>query len=244
MIDLIPKNFSISNLPNIKQLTDLLNRIKGTNLDVSSKDGKKDLINGLSDKDVVEFSFEAKMLNVSILVQKGSEEKVKLNIQALKLDIAFSKRRNASYFDDENTYEDIDKKYSDEVNNLDEKLGEWSTERVSDRVVDFAKAIYEGLLMEDGDPETKEKLEKYKKLIKDAINKGFEEARQELGDIDDVLKELQQKTYDKIMKKLDDYFDKRLNDNNTEILEDDSIIQQEFNFEYTNISLEYTKYNK
>ena len=67
--------------------------------------------------------------------------------------------------------------------------GELSIESVSDRLVDFAKAITGG---------NKEKIG----LMRDAINKGFEEAEKAFGG---KLPEISYKTLERAMEKLDDW---------------------------------------
>lgn len=69
--------------------------------------------------------------------------------------------------------------------------GELSPEKVSDRIVEFAKAISGG---------DKEKIE----LLRGAIEKGFEEAARILGG---ELPEISQKTYDLVMEKLDKWME-------------------------------------
>ncbi|QGU00421.1 hypothetical protein SYNTR_1827 [Candidatus Syntrophocurvum alkaliphilum] len=64
--------------------------------------------------------------------------------------------------------------------------GKLSAEKVSDRIVDFAKAISGG---------DKDKIE----LLKDAIKQGFEAASAALGG----LPEVSEQTYDLVMQKLD-----------------------------------------
>ncbi len=67
--------------------------------------------------------------------------------------------------------------------------GEWGVEAVSDRIVEFAKSI------SDGDAS---KLE----TLKAAIDKGFSMAKKALGG---TLPDICGKTYDAVMKKLDDW---------------------------------------
>lgn len=66
--------------------------------------------------------------------------------------------------------------------------GELSAEKVSDRIVEFAKAASGG---------DKNKLD----MIKGAIDKGFGEAKRVLGGLPDIS----QRTYDLIMQKLEDW---------------------------------------
>lgn len=82
----------------------------------------------------------------------------------------------------------------DETARLEAKVlisegGELSPEKVSDRIVDFAKALSGG---------DKEKLE----TLKDAIEKGFEAAAKALGG---ELPEISQRTYELVMEKLDNW---------------------------------------
>ncbi len=67
--------------------------------------------------------------------------------------------------------------------------GEYSAEKVSDRIVDFAKAISGG---------DKSKLD----LLKSAIEKGFQAAKEDFGD---ELPEISKQTYKLIMAKLDEW---------------------------------------
>lgn len=67
--------------------------------------------------------------------------------------------------------------------------GDWGVEAVSDRIVDFAKAISGG---------DRSKLAE----ITAAIDKGFKQASKSLGG---ELPDICNKTYDRIMKKLDDW---------------------------------------
>lgn len=84
---------------------------------------------------------------------------------------------------------EVDEKAVAEANELISAGGKYSPEAVSDRIVNFAKAISGG------------DTEKYD-LLKDAIEKGFNEARELLGG---SLPEISGKTYDLVMEKLDNW---------------------------------------
>ena len=84
---------------------------------------------------------------------------------------------------------EIDERAVAEANELISEGGKFSPEVVSDRIVNFAKAISGG----DTD--------KYE-LLKDAIEKGFNEAKELLGG---SLPEISNKTYDLVMEKLDNW---------------------------------------
>jgi len=192
---------------------DLLRKLAGT----------IDKANGGNKASSLQISMEAQRVSSSILFMKDSENAVYKKFESfdLKLNISFSKNGKANYSvaggdkdikkmqANEGKKTKNDKKYSDEVEKLDKMLGEWNSDKTSDRIVDFAKAMYEAMLANDGGTENNEKLEKFKNMLVDAIDQGFGEAKQELGDIPDVIAELQQKTRDLIGKKLDDYFSKR-----------------------------------
>jgi len=214
---------------------DLINSFLPKNIKENSPDRlmKKlaetiDKTNGDNRASSLQISLEAQRISSSILMMKGTENSVYKKFESfdLKLNISFSEDGSAKYSvsdsndnykindtsktDDNKKSNKSDKKYSDEVEKLDKVLSEWSSDKTSGRIVDFAKAIYEAMLAESGGNENKEKLEKFKKMIIDAIDNGFGEAKQELGDIPDIISELQQKTRDLIGQKLDDYFSKRL----------------------------------
>ncbi len=84
---------------------------------------------------------------------------------------------------------EVDEKAVTEANELISEGGKFSPEAVSDRIVNFAKAISGG----DTD--------KYE-LLKDAIEKGFNEAKELLGG---SLPDISNKTYDLVMEKLDNW---------------------------------------
>ncbi len=81
---------------------------------------------------------------------------------------------------------EVDQSTRAEAQKLIDADGPLGVEAMSDKIVDFAKAISGG---------DKSKLE----ILKNAIDKGFREAEKKLGQ----LPEISQKTYDKIMEKLD-----------------------------------------
>lgn len=81
----------------------------------------------------------------------------------------------------------VDQKARDEAQQMIEEGGPLSPESVSDRIVDFAKAISNG---------DKEKLS----LLRDAIEEGFEQAKEFMGG---ELPEISSQTYDLIQEKLD-----------------------------------------
>jgi hypothetical protein len=83
----------------------------------------------------------------------------------------------------------VDEQARVEANALISEGGELSPEKVSDRIVEFAKAISGG---DKGKIDT----------LRDAIDKGFEEAARILGG---ELPEVSQKTYDLVMEKLDNW---------------------------------------
>ncbi|NLT94821.1 MAG: hypothetical protein GXW85_04695 [Clostridia bacterium] len=80
----------------------------------------------------------------------------------------------------------VDETARNEAQALIGEGGELSPEKVSDRIVDFAKAISGG---------DREKFE----ILKSAIEEGFKQAAEALGG---VLPEICQKTYDLVMEKL------------------------------------------
>ncbi len=82
---------------------------------------------------------------------------------------------------------EVDEQARTEANALISEGGELSPEKVSDRIVEFAKAISGG---DKGKIDT----------LRGAIEKGFEEAARILGG---ELLEVSQKTYDLVMEKLD-----------------------------------------
>ncbi len=84
---------------------------------------------------------------------------------------------------------EVDEQAVVEANELISEGGKFSPEAVSDRIVNFAKAISGG------------DTEKYD-LLKDAIEKGFNEARELLGG---SLPEISDLTYDLVMDKLDNW---------------------------------------
>jgi hypothetical protein len=75
-----------------------------------------------------------------------------------------------------------------EAERLVSEDGEFGIEKVSDRIIEFAKAV------SGGDPSKIDEL-------KEAVEKGFEEAEKILGE----LPEISSKTYDRIMEKFDDW---------------------------------------
>jgi len=84
---------------------------------------------------------------------------------------------------------EVDDQARAEANALISEGGELSPEKVSDRIVEFAKAISGG---------DKSKID----TLREAIDKGFEEAARILGG---ELPEISQKTYDLVMEKLDNW---------------------------------------
>ncbi len=84
---------------------------------------------------------------------------------------------------------EVDEQAAAEASELISAGGEFSPEAVSDRIVNFAKSISGG------------DTEKYG-LLKDAIEKGFNEAREILGG---SLPEISETTYDLVMDKLDNW---------------------------------------
>lgn len=80
----------------------------------------------------------------------------------------------------------VDDKAREEAKQMIEGDGPLSPEKVSDRIVDFAKAI---------SGEDKEKLG----ILKDAIEEGFKAAEEYFGELPDIS----QKTYDLIQEKLE-----------------------------------------
>jgi len=83
----------------------------------------------------------------------------------------------------------VDEKAVTEANELISEGGKFSPEAVSDRIVNFAKAISGG------------DIDKYE-LLKEAIEKGFNEAKELLGG---SLPDISNKTYDLVMEKLDNW---------------------------------------
>jgi len=72
----------------------------------------------------------------------------------------------------------------------------WNAENTSQRIVDFAVSFY-GSFQGKG--------EDYLKTIKAAIEEGFKQAKEILGDLPDAVSGLMQDTYDLVMKKLEEW---------------------------------------
>lgn len=70
----------------------------------------------------------------------------------------------------------------------------WNAENTSQRIVDFALQFYDAFQGAGED---------FLKIIKDAIEKGFKEAKEMLGDLPDPVSKLINDTHDLIMQKLD-----------------------------------------
>ncbi|MCK9224531.1 MAG: DUF5610 domain-containing protein [Candidatus Muirbacterium halophilum] len=102
------------------------------------------------------------------------------------------------------------------IDEQDEALGEWSSDAVSERLVDFAKNIFK-LFQTDkyqGDESLKNP-EGFMKWAKKNIISGFDQATGVLSPMikqDDFLSKLIGKTYDKTMKGLEDAFQKKSDD--------------------------------
>jgi hypothetical protein len=72
----------------------------------------------------------------------------------------------------------------------------WNAENTSQRIVDFALQFYDGFQGVGED---------FLQTIKDAIEKGFQEARDMLGELPDPVSGLITDTYDLVMQKLDNW---------------------------------------
>lgn len=72
----------------------------------------------------------------------------------------------------------------------------WNAENTSQRIVDFATQFFAGF---------KGAGEDFLKIIKDAIEKGFNQAKEMLGELPDAVSRLVSDTYDLVMKKLDQW---------------------------------------
>ncbi len=83
----------------------------------------------------------------------------------------------------------IDDEAKAEAERLISEDGEWGVKAVSTRIVDFAKAVSGG---------DKSKLDE----IRSAIDEGFKQAEKALGG---ALPDISKKTYDEVMKRLDDW---------------------------------------
>ncbi|MDO5575779.1 MAG: DUF5610 domain-containing protein [Fibrobacter sp.] len=73
----------------------------------------------------------------------------------------------------------------------------WNAENTSQRIVDFAVSFFGSF---------KGSSEEYLETIKDAISKGFSQAKEMLGELPDSVTELTNSTYDLVMEKLDTWF--------------------------------------
>ncbi|MDD5091088.1 MAG: hypothetical protein PHQ23_09235 [Candidatus Wallbacteria bacterium] len=186
--------------------------------------------------DKIEISLGARSFSAAIGLQKGSEEAVYAAIEQKYLKVQISVSGTAP----EKTASEENKKaaMSDEAEELDSMLGEWSTRKVSDRIAEFAKAVYESLLAGDGGAENQDQLEKFKKIIFDAISLGFQQGKQDAGEVSSPVAELQQRTYDLIQEKLTSYFDKRLSGLTDGQETGSTSYSMEIQFEYQSVTVE------
>jgi hypothetical protein len=76
----------------------------------------------------------------------------------------------------------------------------WNAENTSQRIVDFALQFYDAF---------KGAGEDFLKMIKDAIDKGFDEAKEMLGDLPDPVSKLVSDTHDLVMQKLDTWAEEK-----------------------------------
>ena len=74
----------------------------------------------------------------------------------------------------------------------------WNAENTSQRIVDFATSFLSAF---DGAPE------EFQNDIKEAIKKGFEEAKDIMGELPEASAKLYNDTYELTMEKLDNFFD-------------------------------------
>lgn len=74
----------------------------------------------------------------------------------------------------------------------------WNAENTSQRIVDFATSFLSSFEGSD---------EEYLETIKEAISKGFNQAKDTLGEVPDSVSELTNSTYDLVMEKLDIWFE-------------------------------------
>jgi hypothetical protein len=72
----------------------------------------------------------------------------------------------------------------------------WNADNTSQRIVDFATSFYSMFKGSGQD---------FLAMIKDAIDKGFSEAKDMTGDLPDAVSNLVKNTHDLVMKKLDDW---------------------------------------
>lgn len=72
----------------------------------------------------------------------------------------------------------------------------WNAENTSQRIVDFATSFY-GIAESTG--------KEYFHLIRSAIEEGFNQAREILGELPDEVSELTKRTYELVMEKLDNW---------------------------------------
>jgi hypothetical protein len=120
------------------------------------------------------------------------------------------------------SYTDIlqsSKKFEEEADSIeeqDEALGEWSSDAVSERLVDFAKNVFKLFQTDkyEGDESLKDP-ESFMEWAKKNIISGFDQATGILSPMiekDDFLSKLIEKTYNKTMKGLEEAFGKKSED--------------------------------
>jgi len=84
-----------------------------------------------------------------------------------------------------------------------------SPEATARRIADFAIGMYSIYKKQNPRMEETERLEKFEKLIKGAIDKGFQEARTVLDSLNMITKEVKSgisETYELVQKRLDNFF--------------------------------------
>jgi hypothetical protein len=85
-----------------------------------------------------------------------------------------------------------------------------SPEATADRIANFAIGMYSIYKKQNPDMEETDRLEKYDKMIRRAINKGFREAAAILKGVNAMTRPVEKnilETYDLVQKRLDDFFD-------------------------------------
>jgi hypothetical protein len=146
------------------------------------------------DGDTVSLSYQAVEYSESVMKLQSETDPEKIKELAAYIKDQFQSMKNnllkSLFGDDENTTTELQSEQQMEIPEY------WNAENTSNRIVEFAVSFYDAAGVAG---------EEYLNQIRSAIDDGFKQAKDILGELPEKTADLVQNTYDLVMKKLDSW---------------------------------------
>jgi hypothetical protein len=152
-------------------------------------------------------------INAASFVLERFHSSVSESISSVFSDPALAEKYERMFEDASNIDSESDPDLESRIDDIDEMLGEWSSEQTAKRITSFVTGFYEHYTEKfNSGVKTIENLDGFMNFVTSAIDTGFSEANAEIGAVSEEVSGIIQRTHDKVHKNLDDFYSSAIED--------------------------------